>query len=106
MKWRLRALECIASKNYFTQTSEILECTIGTEINNDKELRKRYITALSVALTYLCKDGELNKFYVKKRKGAFYGLPEWFNNDGTPKEKRFGLNLNIGNRDIKDLLRA
>ena len=112
MKWRERALECINGHKHFCQTSEILECTFEEEfyeqIINDKDLKRRYITALSVALTYLCKDGELNKFYLKKRKGAFYGLPEWFEEDGTPKMSIInkGMNINIGNRNIKDLLRA
>jgi hypothetical protein len=105
MKWRVNALECIQIRDKYCQTSEILMCVIGKEIE-DKELRRRYINALSVALTYLCKDGELKRFKLKKRKGDFYGFPAWFSEDGLPLENRLSYILNIGGRNIKDLLRA
>lgn len=110
MKWRVRALECINGHEHFVQTSEILACTLEKKVYQqvikDKELRKRYITGLSVALTYLCKDGELKKFYLKKRKGAFYGLPEWFESNGTPKESVLKEIIDIKDKPLSDLLRA
>jgi hypothetical protein len=110
MKWRIRALQCINGHKHFVQTAEILECTLEEEVYQqiieDKELRKRYITGLSVALTYLCKDGELKKFYLKKRKGAFYGLPEWFESDGIPNESVLRKSVMIENKPLRDLLRA
>jgi hypothetical protein len=105
MQWRVKALECIYAQDRYCQTTDILACVIGTEIS-DKELRRRYINALSVALSYLCKDGELKKFKLKKRKGDFYGFPDWFSEEGLPVEDRLSFLLNIKGRNIKDLLRA
>jgi len=67
MQWRVKAMDCIARQNRYIQTTEILNCVIGKI--DEKDLRRKYINALSVALNYLCKDGELKKFSLKKEKG-------------------------------------
>ena len=97
MQWGNKAIDCTRKKAHYIQTSEILTCVVGEDIEENKDLRKRYITALSVALNYLCKDGDLKKFKVRKLKGDFYGLPEWFNEDGSLKNEYLGERLTVTN---------
>lgn len=104
MQWRVKAMECIREKSKYIQTSEILECVMGKI--EEKDLRRKYINALSVALNYMCKDGELKKFSLRKRKGDFYGFPEWFDKHGLPTKDRIELLLNLAGRNVEEVLRA
>ena len=89
MNWKERGLACIGKLNRFCKTIEILECLLGQkEVEKlDDEMRKRYVTGLSVSLSELRKDGVVVQFNLKGVKGYFYGLQSWF--DGAIPKKEY-----------------
>ena len=83
--WTELAIGCITSNAKFLQTSDILECAIKQEDKGDEKRKRNALVGLSVALNNLCSKGVLRKIVVKGVKGHFYGLIEWFNEDGSVK---------------------
>lgn len=82
--WTEKAIACITNARQLVSTDEILKWTLFDRVE-DMELahrRKGYITALSVSLNKLKKAGKVNSYSVKGIKGNFYGLPEWWNENG------------------------
>lgn len=104
--WKDKALECLQDFNCYTQTVDILNCVFYDkmeELENEVN-RKRYITALSVALLDMVKTGELKMFKIPKVKGSFYGFPQWFDDNGNVKKKYYSKKMKNMNKDINDYL--
>ena len=95
MDWKQKALDCMDILNGYTQTSQILEWVFADNPKaiKDEVLRRKYITALSVALNDLHKTGIIKKFWIPRVQGNFYGLPFWFNENGTLKKNYYGKKL-------------
>lgn len=104
--WKNRALECLNGFNCYTQTVDILNCVFCDSMQElDNEIiRKRYITALSVALLDMVKTGQLKMFKLYRVKGSFYGFPEWFEDDGKLKKKYYSDKMKNMNKDLNDFL--
>ena len=104
--WKHRALECLNKFNCYTQTVTILECVFVdnmSDLDNDI-VRKRYITALSVALLDMAKRGELRMFKLYRVKGSFYGFPQWFGVDGELKKEHYSELMKNMNKDLNSFL--
>jgi hypothetical protein len=81
--WTDAALDCINSHGIFLQTVDILERVFnGTHELEDEKRKRNAIVSLSVTLNNLCNKGLLRKLVVHGVKGHFYGLPEWFGENG------------------------
>mgnify|MGYP001110023209 CR=1 FL=1 len=104
--WKDKALECLTNFNCYSQTVEILNCVFfeNDEILQDDVLRKRYITALSVALLDMVKRGQLKMFKLYREKGSFYGFPQWFEENGNLKKKYYSQKMKNMNKDLNDFL--
>jgi hypothetical protein len=84
--WTEAALDCIQSNGVFMQTLDILECMFsGTDELEDERRKRNATVSLSVTLNNLCNKGVLRKIVVGGVKGHFYGLPDWFAENGNPK---------------------
>lgn len=106
MEWKQKALQFIADFKCYSQTSEILNFVFkdSPEILEDIIIRKRYTTALSVALNDLYKAKMINKFRLYRVRGDFYGLPEWFAQDGVLNKKYYSRKLIALNTNVNLLL--
>ncbi|MFT3909857.1 MAG: hypothetical protein QM737_10560 [Ferruginibacter sp.] len=104
--WKDKAVECIEGFNCYSQTVDILNCVFinSPEILEDEILRRRYLTALSVALGDMVKIGQLVMFKLYRVKGSFYGFPHWFNKDGSLQEKYYSNKASIYNMDWNSLI--
>ena len=90
MDWKERSIKCINNRGIYSTTIEILKCLIGEWKYQrlDTDTRGRYVDMLSIALVGMVKDGYLGKVKIPNmNKGAYYGLLEWFGEDGTIKEE-------------------
>jgi len=87
LSWKTKAINCIASYGQYVTTIDILRCVIGDEayLNLSEKERKDNITKLSVNLNNLVKEGYVKKAKVNGLKGNYYGLPEWFQKNGSLK---------------------
>lgn len=85
VKWVELIQTILAEKqNLLLASSLTLEAM--TRLGIDEVERDRVRMAISTNLTKLTKyDGVLKKYTIEGQKGAFYGLSEWFNEDGTLK---------------------
>lgn len=104
--WKDKALECLNSFGAYTQTVDILNCVFfeNEAILDDEILRKRYITALSVALLDMVKRGQLKMFKLYREKGSFYGFPHWFEENGNLKKKYYSQKMKNMNKDLNEFL--
>ena len=85
MDWKQKALACMDEMVGCVQTSQILEWVFTgdpAKLENTV-LRRKYITALSVALNSLNSEGLIKKFRLPGTQGHFYGLASWFTENGT-----------------------
>jgi len=82
--WTEKSLECIKSFDGLVSTDEILKCAFHNRLKDldNSDERRGYITALSVALNKLCKNGKLKSQKHFGLRGLFYGLPEWWDDKG------------------------
>ena len=84
--WTDAALDCINAQGIFLQTVDILEWMFsGIDDLADEKRKRNAIVSLSVTLNNLCNKGVLRKLVVYGVKGHFYGLPEWFGENGQIK---------------------
>jgi hypothetical protein len=84
--WTDAVLECIQANGIFLQTLDILEFMFsGADELEDEKRRRNATVSLSVTLNNLCNKGILRKIVVSGVKGHFYGLPDWFAENGNPK---------------------
>jgi len=102
--WSETAIECIKGHNRFLQTTDILECVLDPETRKDEKKKKNATVGISVALNNLCSRGTLKKIVIQGVKGHFYGLPEWFNEDGSVK-KEYLTNLLARHGQISEALK-
>ncbi|MEO7307112.1 MAG: hypothetical protein ABIR78_00815 [Ferruginibacter sp.] len=104
--WKTKALSCLRNFNYYTQTVDILNCVFINEMQllDNEIIRKRYITALSVALLDMVKRGELKMFKIYRVKGSFYGFPQWFDKDGLLKKEYYSERMKDMNKDLNGWL--
>lgn len=104
--WKNKSLECFNNFGCYSQTVDILNCVFydNPEILEDEVLRKRYITALSVALLDMVKRGQLKMFKLYREKGSFYGFPQWFEENGNLKKKYYSQKMKNMNKDLNDFL--
>ncbi|MEO5593449.1 MAG: hypothetical protein ABIR15_01265 [Chitinophagaceae bacterium] len=105
MDWKQKALDCMDILNGYTQTAQVLEWVFAAEPKamENEVLRRKYITALSVALNDLHKTGIIKKFRIPRVQGNFYGLPFWFNENGTLKKNYYGKKLGAMYKHDKEL---
>lgn len=85
--WKMKAVNCIALAKKYVTTLDILSCVLGYETFEalPENLRRDYVTNLSATLSNLTRDGYINKARLKGIKGNYYGLPEWFEENGDLK---------------------
>ena len=97
MDWKQKALACMDAMDGCVQTSQILEWVFIDDAGKLKNtvLRRKYITALSVSLNSLHSEGLVKKFRLPGTQGHFYGLANWFTEDGSLAKKYFGKRLHL-----------
>lgn len=90
MEWRERSIQCIASRDTYSTTIDVLKCLISERRYNllEADQRDKYIANLSIALNGLAKEGYITKVKIPGiNKGYYFGLPKWFENNGTLKSE-------------------
>ena len=82
--WTENSMKCIKEFNEMVSSDEILQSIFHNRLKElqEPDRRRGYITALSVALNKLCKNGKLISEKHKGIKGLFYGFPEWLAENG------------------------
>ncbi len=96
MNWKQKAMDFLSISGSYIQSVGVLEWVFNAQpakLSNSVQ-RRKYITALSVALNSLSKEGIIKKFRVANIQGHFYGLPAWFTDDGALKKEFYGDKLN------------
>ncbi|MEP6750062.1 MAG: hypothetical protein ABJB86_20155 [Bacteroidota bacterium] len=95
LNWKQKGLEFLEQAGCYSQSALMLQWVFSGAPGtlSSSYLRRKYITALSVALHDLNGQRIIKKFRVPKIQGDFYGLPAWFEQDGSLKKEYYGDTL-------------
>ncbi|MEO6316188.1 MAG: hypothetical protein ABIU63_09580 [Chitinophagaceae bacterium] len=105
LDWKQKAMDFMELSNVYIKSAEVLEWVFAAtpERLGNKALRRKYITALSVALNSLNKEKIIKTFRIPSTQGHFYGLPGWFGRNGSLKKEFYSTTLRqrYGNAVLK-----
>ncbi|PQJ09764.1 hypothetical protein CJD36_017710 [Flavipsychrobacter stenotrophus] len=94
-----KILSYITERNEPTTTVEIFEELFNGSISaiEERGIRRKYITSISVKMHQLCNEGVLRSYSAKKR-GLYYCLPEWFSGDKLKAQYQYKLENKLSAR--------
>jgi hypothetical protein len=95
VKWTREALQFLSEKKEMVQTVDILEWVFRDQ-SAELEIpgkRRIYLTGLSVALNNLFRNNKICRVMIPGKKGYYYGLSAWFENDRTTLKPGFIINV-------------